>query len=94
RRDGAVFTSKYILRKTPRDNKPVPPQSFIDTVDDKEITIETVIEDAPIFNVRGKFEFPIITLTLPKSLWMAAQLFDCQKSYFNQTAALEYALYT
>ncbi|MFM6225015.1 MAG: hypothetical protein ACKPDM_32480, partial [Dolichospermum sp.] len=72
----------------------MPPQSFIDTVDDEEITIETVIEDAPIFNVRGKFEFPIVTLTLPKSLWMAAQLFDCQKSYFNQTAALEYALYT
>jgi hypothetical protein len=92
--DGAVFTSKYIVKKIPKDNKPVPPQSFIDTVDRKEITIETVIEDAPIFNVRGKFEFPIVTLTLPKSLWMAAQLFDCQKSYFNQTAAAEYALYT
>jgi len=25
---------------------------------------------------------------------MGAQLFDCQKSYFTQTAALEYALYT
>jgi len=92
--NGAVFTSKYIVRKTPKDNKPVPPQPFINTVEQKEITIETIIEDQPIFNVRGKFEFPIVTLTLPKSLWMAAQLFDCQKSYFNQTAALEYALYT
>ena len=94
RRDGAVLTSKYIVKKIPKDNKPVPPQAFIDAVEEKEITIETVIENAPIFNVRGKFEFPIVTLTLPKSLWMAAQLFDCQKSYFNQTAALEYALYT
>jgi hypothetical protein len=94
RRDGAVFTSKYIVKKIPKDNKPVPPQAFIDAVEEKEITTETVIENAPIFNVRGKFEFPIVTLTLPKSLWMAAQLFDCQKSYFNQTAALEYALYT
>ena len=90
----AVFTSKYIVRKILKDNKPIPPQPFINTVEDKEITIETVIEDQPIFNVRGKFEFPIVTLTLPKSLWMAAQLFDCQKSYFNQTAAMEYALYT
>ncbi|MFM6223707.1 MAG: hypothetical protein ACKPDM_25725, partial [Dolichospermum sp.] len=39
RRDGAVFTSKYIVKKIPKDNKPVPPQSFIDTVDDEEITI-------------------------------------------------------
>ena len=94
RRGGAVFACKYIVKKIPKDNKPVPPQSFIDTVDDKEVTIETVIENAPIFNVRGKFEFPIVTLTLPKPLCMAAQLFDCQKSYSNQTAALEYALYT
>jgi hypothetical protein len=93
-RGGAVFACKYIVKKIPKDNKPVPPQSFIDTVDDKEVTIETVIENAPIFNVRGKFEFPIVTLTLPKPLCMAAQLFDCQKSYSNQTAALEYALYT
>jgi hypothetical protein len=94
RRDGAVFTSKYIVRLIPKDNKPVPPNPFINTATDKEISIETVIENQPIFNVRGKFEFPIVTLTLPKSLWMAAQLFDCQKSYFNQTAAMEYALYT
>ena len=94
RKSGAIFTSKYIVRRVQKDNKPLPLTPFIDCVEHKEMIIETVIEDSPIFNVRGKFEFPIVTLTLPKSLWMASQLFDCQKSYFVQTAALEYALYT
>jgi hypothetical protein len=92
--NGAVFTSKYVVRKIERDSKPPLPKPFISSVSERDISIEANIEGAPIFNVGGKFEFPVVTLTLPKALWMAAQLFDCQKSYFNQTAALEYALYS
>ena len=94
RQNEKILTSKYVVKRIPKDNKPLPLVPFIEAVETKDIIIEPVIENQLIFNVRGKFEFPIATLTLPKSLWMAAQLFDCQKSYFNQTAALEYALYT
>ena len=94
RENGAVLTSKYVVRKIERDSKPPLPQPFIDTAIDRDISIEANLEGQPIFNVGGKFEFPVVTLTLPKALWMAAQLFDCQKSYFTQTAALEYALYS
>ena len=94
RQNEKILTSKYVVKRIPKDNKPLPLMPFIDAVEAKDITIETIIENQPIFNVRGRFEFPIATLTLPKSLWMAAQLFDSQKAYFNQTAALEYALYT
>ncbi|MCC5618112.1 hypothetical protein LC605_24105 [Nostoc sp. CHAB 5836] len=94
RENGAVLTSKYVVRKIERDFKPPLPQPFISHCTDRDISIEAIIEGQPIFNVGGKFEFPIVTLTLPKALWMAAQLFDCQKSYFTQTAALEYALYS
>jgi hypothetical protein len=94
RQNEKILTSKYVVKRIPKDNKPLPLMPFIDAIEAKDITIETIIENQPIFNVRGKFEFPIATLTLPKSLWMAAQLFDSQKAYFNQTAALEYALYT
>ncbi len=90
----AIFTSKYVVRRIQKDSKLPLPEPFINTVTERDISIETVIENQPIFNVGGNFEFPVVTLTLPKSLWMTAHLFDCQKSYFNQTAALEYALYS
>ena len=93
RQGEAIYTSKYIVRKIPK-GKPISQMPFIDGCDRKDVTIEAVLEDQPIFNMGGKFEYPIVTLTLPRSLWMASQLFDCQRSYFNQTAALEYALYT
>jgi hypothetical protein len=93
RQEEKIYTSKYIVRKIPK-GKPIPPIPFIEGCDRKDVTIEAVLEDREIFNMGGKFEFPIVTLTLPRSLWMASQLFDCQRSYFNQTAALEYALYT
>lgn len=93
-RDGEkVYTSKYIVRKIPK-GRPIPPVPFIEGCDRKDVIIDPVIEDQEIFNMGGKFEFPIVTLTLPRSLWMGSQLFDCQRSYFNQTAALEFALYT
>lgn len=94
RKNAAIFTSKYIVRKIERDSKLPPPEPFINSVNERDISIRAIIENQPIFNVGGKFEFPVVTLTLPKALWMTAQLFDCQKSYFNQTAALEYALYS
>ena len=94
RENGAVLTSKYVVRKIQRDSKPPLPEPFISSVNERDISIEANIEAQPIFNVGGKFEFPVVTLTLPKALWMASQLFDSQKSYFTQTAALEYALYS
>lgn len=94
RQEGKIYTSKYVIRKLPKGDRPPQPIPFIQGCDRKEVIIDPVIQDKEIFNINGTFEFPIITLTLPRPLWMASQLFDCQKSYFNQTAALEYALYT
>lgn len=98
RNDDKVYTSKYIARKRNNDQRPFTTysydQPFIENCAEKEIVIETVIENQPIFNVNGIFEFPIVTLSLPKVLCMGAQLLDAQKSYFTQTAALEYAMYT
>jgi len=94
RKSDGIYTSKYIVQLLPKDNKPIPPIPFIGTAGEKDISITNIIEDAPIFNIKGKFEFPIVSLTLPKELWIASQLFDAQKSYFRQTAALEYALYS
>lgn len=91
-RDGSrILASKYRVRQANNKDNIKP---FIDRVDSKDALIYTELENEEIFNVGGFYKFPIVTLTLPTPLWMGAQLFECQKSYFRQTAAMEYALYT
>ena len=95
-RDGErVLTSKYRVRKIKKDdNKKEDIKPFIETIKDDEAAIYTELENQEIFNSDGVYKFPIITLTLPNALCMGSQLLECQKSYFRQTAALEYNLYT
>jgi len=102
--DGRILASKYIVSKIKKDNfiSNEDPQPFIDRVTkDDEVIIQAdvlengqLIENIEVFNLGGKFEFPIVTLTLPKHLHMTGQLYELQKSYFQQSAAIEYALYT
>lgn len=92
--DGAIVASRYTVRKKSRNGEPVPVAPLdLETLDEKTAEVKTVLAPTPIFSVKGRFEFPVLTLTLPAPLWMGDQLFEPQKSYFAQTAALEYALY-
>lgn len=99
---GAVLASRYTLRKKlKQDEQPSIEPLDLDRMKEDEVIIEAVmmpsgspLENVPIFNYAGVFEFPIVTLTLPPALWIADQLFELQKSYFCQTAGLEYALYS
>lgn len=91
-RDGSrILASKYRVRQSNNKNNI---KSFIETLDTKDALIYTELENQEIFNINGYFRFPVVTLNLPTPLWMGSQLFECQKSYFRQTAAMEYALYT
>jgi hypothetical protein len=98
RNGSRVLVSKYRVRLRNNKEKLVTP--FIERVEEKDIVIipdnanGVSLENQEIFNIGGYFKFPVVTLTLPTPLWMGSQLFECQKSYFRQTAAIEYALYT
>lgn len=93
RDNSRILTSKYRVRykKTVKDPRLKP---FINIVDNVDVDIFTDLEAQEVFNVNGEYVFPIVTLTLPTSLWIGAQLMELQKSYFRQTAAIDYALYT
>ena len=70
-------------------------QNFnLETLSERDAIIETVngLDEKPIFHIGNTFKFPIVTLALPSSLWLADQLHDPQVSHFNQTASLEYGL--
>jgi uncharacterized protein len=70
-------------------------QSFnLESISESDAVIETVnkLDEKPIFHIGSTFKFPIVTLALPSSLWLADQLHDPQVSHFNQTASLEYGL--
>lgn len=93
--DGSIFASRYTVRKQLKDGEKPPTCALdLDRLKDKDVIITAELDPSPIFNLNGVFEFPVLTLTLPETLWMADQLFDCQKAYFSQTAALEWGIYT
>ena len=93
--DGSVFASRYTVRKRLKDSEKPPKCALdLDKLKETDVEITVELEPSPIFNLNGTFEFPVVTLTVPDTLWMADQLFDCQKAYFNQTAALEWGIYT
>jgi hypothetical protein len=100
--DGTIIASRYTVRKRPRPGEKPPENPYFSLDDCKDEDVEilpfklengTTLENQQIFSVGGKFEFPIVSLTLPPSLCIADQLFECQKSFFSQTAALEYAMF-
>jgi hypothetical protein len=93
--DGSIFASRYTVRKQLKDGEKPPKCALdLDKLKETDVIITSELDPSPIFNLNGTFEFPVLTLTLPETLWMADQLFDCQKAYFNQTAALEWGIYT
>ncbi|MBW4660928.1 MAG: hypothetical protein KME15_19815 [Drouetiella hepatica Uher 2000/2452] len=100
--EGAIVASRYSIRRRPKENEKPPVEPFdLDQLQEKDVDIIPMqmpngqpLENVPIFNYRGVFEFPIVTLTVSPGLHIADQLFEPQKSFFAQTAALEYALYT
>lgn len=94
RDDDRVLTSKYRVRRRQTGAKPPEPRPFIEAIADTDALIYPELENQEMFNVGGTFKFPICTLTLPTSLFMGAQLFESQTSYFRQTAAIDYSLYT
>jgi hypothetical protein len=102
--EGVIRASRYTIRKRLKEQEKPPTTEAefdLDKLEEKNVEIQPVLmpggqplENVPIFNYSGVFEFPIVTLTVPPQLWIADQLFECQKSYFSQTGALEYALYS
>lgn len=93
--DNSIIASRYTIRKRLKDGEKPPTGPLdLDDLKDKDVEIRQILQPSPIFNIKGKFKFPLLTLTLPDSLWMADQLFEPQKSYYNQTAALEWGIYT
>jgi hypothetical protein len=97
--DGSITTSRYTITHKDQGGKQFDQGTTdydLNNLQEKDAQIEVVagLEDKPIFNIRGKFQFPIVTMTLPPALWLADQLFDPQCSHFNQTASLEYGLVT
>lgn len=92
-RDGTVTVSRYLVREKLKENETPAMREFSlagKRMDDVEI--ETVVERQPVFNVGGKFRFPVLTLTLPTTLHLADQLYDLQASHFNATAGIQWKL--
>lgn len=97
RKDGKVYASRYTVSvKLDKgfDDPLAPYRLQLATADPKSTDIKVDFEDKVIFNVKGKFEFPVITMSLPPVLWVADQLYDAQAEHFNQTSALSWALIT
>ncbi|MBL1177656.1 hypothetical protein [Pantanalinema sp. GBBB05] len=95
--DGKVTVSRYTVRHVDKGGTDFDKgmvSANIDAIADKDAQIETVngLDGKELFNLRGQFKFPIITMTLPSALHLADQLHDPQVSHFNQTASLEYGL--
>lgn len=90
--DDKIFVSKYSV--TPSKDEVIGIFEDIDLLKEEDVIITTEIEDELIFSFNGKFKFPVVTLTLPEKLWVGSQLYEPQKSFFNQTAALEWGIFT
>jgi hypothetical protein len=92
---GIVRASTYLVKIRP-DAPNVP----IGELEDKDVEIVAkrtdqgqALEEVEIFHTTGGvYRFPVVALAFPRQLWLADQLFDLMKSYFNQQAALEWSL--
>ncbi len=93
--DGRILASRYTVRKRLKNaEKPLETPLPLDALKDADVDIKVLLDNQEIFSYGGKFEMPVLTLTMPNSLWMGDQLFELQKSYFGQMAAVEWGLYT
>lgn len=93
--DGRITASRHTVRKRLKDGEKQPTEIFsLDNLKTDEVEINTVLAESNIFSYGGKYEMPVLTLTLPNALQLGDQLFDLQKSYFTQTAALDWGIYT
>jgi hypothetical protein len=62
-------------------------------LEDKHVTITAEFESIDLFHTgKGRYLFPIQVMKFPKQLQLADQLFDLQRSYFNQNTSLEWSL--
>lgn len=91
---GMVYCSRYQATVELRDGKQLTPEDYIKVPDSAEIRV--IKEREPIFHLNAGntniVRFPVTTMTLPEPLRLADQLFDAQVSFFNQTAAVEWAI--
>lgn len=95
--ENGVFVERIVV-------SPKEPEKFQETyfdvekVSEDEIVIEQALPPTEVFfsNENGGkiFRFPIVTLKLDPSLWLADQLYDPQVSLFNQSSAAEWALFS
>lgn len=93
--DGRVTASRHTVRRRLKDNELPPDGIFsLDSLKAEDVEIKTILDEENIFNYNGKYEMPVLTLTLPDALCIGDQLFDLQKSYFAQTAAIDWGIYT
>jgi hypothetical protein len=93
--DGKVTNSQYTVRlKEPKRG-----ETFrLESINPDKIIIETVTVDGlpfegiEVFNRQGVFRFPIVTLTLPSTLWIADQLFELTRENYNVRAGINWKL--
>ena len=91
---GMIYVSRYQATVLLREGQQLTPEDYIKVPDTAEISV--IKEREPIFYINAGnsniVRFPVVTMTLPEPLRLADQLFDTQVSFFNQTAAVEWAI--
>jgi len=98
--DGTILVSRYIVELTEEAQKKNGSETFdLGALKDDDVIISPFLTknglpliDRKLFNFRGKYKFPIVTLKMPDSLWVADQLFDAQKSQFNIQSGCQWSL--
>lgn len=103
-RDGdRVLASQYQVRRVrEKMHGEIRPEPFVEGIDEANLeTVDiqptrladgTAMEKVEIFNRNGKFEFPVIVLSLPGFLCVGDQLLGLQKEHFNNRASMNWAI--
>ena len=88
---GGVTMARYLVR--PKDISSYQERPFIlENINPDDIAIVEDLAPTEVFHLEGRNPFPVTILEFDPTLCIADQLFDSQKSHFNQTAAAEWAL--
>jgi hypothetical protein len=96
--NGRVYGAVWAFALSDSGRRKYPELSIhdFDNLTDEDVNIHTISEETEIFNInRGGqriYKFPIVSLRIPPQLWLTDQLFDLQKSLFNQVASGEWAI--
>ncbi len=96
--ENKILVSQYEVRPKPdREQYKTSPASFkIDNVKDDDVNISPVVvngralENEEVFNLNGKFDFPIKTLTFPPELCIGDQLLDLCLEFFQVRAGINW----